>query len=111
MGTKALLIVRSQIARAADRAPFDVWYRREHLPDTFAALRAERAWRSWSKNDPSVHWAFYEFPNIDTALEVAGSDAIIALSKKFDRVWGSRVIRTRDVVEVVQRLPNPIGAK
>jgi hypothetical protein len=81
-------------------------YEKEHLPDAFVAFKAKRAWRSWSKNDPSVHWAFYEFASVEDAAQVAASEAIASLSKEFDRAWGRRVLRTRDVIEVVQHLPH-----
>ncbi len=105
MVAKALLIVRAEIPDPADRPLFDTWYQNEHLPDAFRSLRPDRAWRSWSRVEPSSHCAFYEFPDVEAAQKALTSDAIILLIKEFDRVWGARVTRTRDVVEVVQRLP------
>ena len=73
---KALLIVRAEIPDAADRSYFDGWYQREHLPDAFAALRPDRAWRAWSQIEPSSHCAFYEFPDLQSAHAALNSDAI-----------------------------------
>jgi len=54
----ARLVVRAVVADAADRAPFDRWYRDEHLPDAVKAFGAWAAWRGWSRADPSVHCAY-----------------------------------------------------
>jgi len=37
------------------------------------------------------------------ALQCEGAKLLIA---KFDQTWGKRVTRSRDIVEVVQRLPS-----
>jgi quinol monooxygenase YgiN len=100
-----LLIVRAEIPDPADRSHFDEWYQREHLPDAFAAVRPDRAWRCWSRIEPSSHYAFYEFRDLEAAQAALTSEAIKQLIREFDRVWGSRVTRTRDIVEVVQWLP------
>ncbi len=102
---KALLIVRAVVAAAADRPGFDDWYETEHLPEAMAAFGAERAWRAWSRLEPSVHYAFYEFGDAGAAFAATGSDAMKALVAKFDEAWGDRVARTRDVVELVRLRP------
>jgi hypothetical protein len=88
------------------RSPhFDRWYNDEHLRNALATFQADRAWRSWSKTDPTSHYAFYEFSEIEAAHAALRSEATKLLIAKFDQTWGERVIRTRDIVEVVQRLP------
>jgi hypothetical protein len=108
MGT-ALLMVRAELADAADRAAFDRWYDTEHLPDALAAFRAERAWRCWSDVEPSVHYAFYEFVGVEAAQSVLASPGMRALILEFDRAWGTRVRRTRDILQVVQSVPARAG--
>ena len=61
----AWLVVRAVVANPADRAAFDEWYRREHLPDAVKAFSARAAWRAWSTIDPSVHCAYYRFESLD----------------------------------------------
>ena len=78
----------------------------EHLPQALAAFEAKRAWRCWSKLDPSVHYAFYEFSDADAALTVVHSAANKHLGSLFDEAWGGRVTRTRDAVETVHALPH-----
>ena len=98
----AYFIVRSRIVDPAVKDDFDRWYRDEHLPDALKGFNARRAWRGWSAVDASVHHAFYEFDDMAHAQAIQGSDAFKRLVAEFDRVWGDKVTRSRDFVEVVQ---------
>jgi len=100
----AYFIVRAKIADAAVKDEFDRWYRDEHLPDALEGFHARRAWRGWSAVDPCVHYAYYEFDGIAGAQAIPGSDALKRLVAEFDRVWGDKVTRSREVVEVIQTL-------
>ena len=97
----AYLVVRAVVAEA-DRRDFDAWYRAEHLPDAAKAFSAQQAWRAWSRTDPSVHYAFYQFPDAAAAEAVSTSPAIRTLVAEFDRRWGTRVTRTREIIEVME---------
>ena len=55
--------------------------RRRHLSTT--------AWRAWSRTDPSVHYAYYQFADVAAAEAIARSPAIQALVAEFDARWGS----------------------
>jgi hypothetical protein len=103
--TRALLMVRAELANAADRPAFDRWYETEHLPDALKAFQAERAWRCWSAVEPSVHYAFYQFAGVEAAQSMLQSAGMRALIAEFDRAWGTRVRRTRDILDVVQSVP------
>jgi hypothetical protein len=96
----AYLVVRAVVAEA-DRRDFDHWYRTEHLPDAAKAFAAQRAWRGWSRSDPSVHYAFYQFANVAAAEAVSSSPEIRGLIADFDARWGTRVTRAREIIEVV----------
>jgi hypothetical protein len=63
---KAYFMVRAQVANEVDRAKFDDWYGTHHVPLAMEKLRAEKAWRYWSRNDPAVHYALYQFGDIGT---------------------------------------------
>jgi hypothetical protein len=97
----AYFVVRAVVAEA-DRRDFDAWYCIEHLPDAKRAFGALHAWRAWSRTDPSVHYAFYQFPTVDAAQAVNTSPAIHALVAEFDKRWGTRVTRAREIIEVVE---------
>ena len=69
------------------------------------AFKADRAWRTWNRTNPSIHVAYYEFETAALALAVPQSADIKPLIAEFDAAWGGRVTRTREIEEVVQRLP------
>jgi hypothetical protein len=95
----AYFVVRAVVPEP-DRANFDHWYHTQHLPDAIRAFSAQRAWRGWSRTDPSLHYAFYQFADT-TALEAATTpQAIRPLVAEFDNRWGTRVSRTREIIEL-----------
>ncbi len=109
---KALLAVRAEVPEA-ERARFDHWYETDHLPWALRAFAARRAWRCWSRSDPAVHVAFYEFDSVEAAYEfdsveaaeaATAADNIKPLVADFDRVWGDRVPRRRAILETVQEI-------
>lgn len=97
----AYFVVRAVVPEA-DRLAFDEWYRTEHLPDAIKAFNAQRGWRAWSRTDPSVHYAFYQFADAAAAESVNTSPAIRRLVAEFDRRWDTRVTRTREIIEVAE---------
>lgn len=98
----AYFIVRATVANPEDRAAFDTWYETEHLPDAIKAFNARSAMRGWSTIDPSLHTAWYRFDTLAAAESATSGAALKALVAEFDRVWGSRVTRTRDIVPIAQ---------
>ncbi len=97
----ALLIVRAEVS-AADRDAFERWYAEEHLPDARAAFGVASAFRGWS--DDGAHLAFYAFADLAAARQASQSEAIATLIAEFDRVWDTRVTRTRRIVDISQVL-------
>jgi hypothetical protein len=98
----AYFIVRAQLRDVAFKNDFDRWYRDEHLPDALKIFKARRAYRGWSQLDATVHHAFYEFDNLAQASAIQGSEGLKQMVAEFDRVWGDKVVRSRDFVEIVQ---------
>ncbi len=101
----ALFLVRAEVADSRDREAFDRWYRDEHLPQAAEVLSAVRAWRGWSDVDASIHYAFYELPGPKPVAVIL--DALKPLVADFDRVWGTRVTRTREVIDTKQLISKP----
>ena len=99
----ATIAVRAEVPEA-ERARFDDWYARDHLPWAMRVFAARRAWRSWSRSDPAVHVAFYEFASLADAEAAMAPARIAPLVADFDRVWGERVPRRRAVLEIVQEI-------
>jgi hypothetical protein len=100
----AWLVVRAVVTDPADRAAFDEWYHREHLPDAAKAFSALAAWRGWSKTDPSVHCAYYRFGSLDRLDDVTNGAEMSALIAEFDRRWNGRVTRTREVLGMAEEI-------
>lgn len=97
-------MVRARVSDESLKNDFDRWYQNEHLPDARKAFEAKRALRGWSDTDPLTHIAFYEFETGEAARAIQGSPGLKALIAEFDRVWGDRVTRTRDFIDVVQSI-------
>jgi hypothetical protein len=68
------------------------------------AFGALRAWRGWSRSDPSMHYAFYQFADTTAAEDVTASPTIRTLIAEFDARWGTRVTRTREIIEVADEI-------
>ncbi|MFO1160572.1 MAG: hypothetical protein U1E60_17165 [Reyranellaceae bacterium] len=100
----AFLIVRTRLTYTSDRQKFDDWYRTEHFPDAVKSFGALRGWRSWSRTNPLVHIALYEFSSVEEAEAALDSEALTRLSAVFDRAWGPRHTRTREIVELAEEL-------
>jgi hypothetical protein len=100
----AYFIVRAQVVDAAVKEDFDRWYENEHLPDAHEGFNARRSWRGWSDVDANVHYAVYEFDDVAAARAIPGSDAIKRLIADFDRMWGEKITRSREIVDVVQTI-------
>jgi hypothetical protein len=98
----ALLVIRARLTNLADRPRFDDWYRKEQLPGSVKAFKAERGWRCWSRTNPLVHIALYEFPTVEEAESILDSAALAHQIAEFDRVWGTGITRTREIIEVAE---------
>ena len=98
---KAYLMVRSQVADAADRQKFDHWYATHHVPMAMDRFRCEKGWRFWSRSDASIHYALYQFKDMATLRERLDSSDFKLLIADFDRAWPA-VARSRDLIESVQ---------
>jgi len=100
----AYLMVRAVVADPADRAPFDQWYRAEHLADALKVFGAVSAMRGWSEQDPSVHFAFYRFEDAQDAHSLADRPGFQTMIEVVDRRWGARVTRTRVNVVIADEI-------
>ena len=99
----AYLIVRA-VVPDTDRVKFDQWYQDVHLPEALTAFDAVSAWRGWSHDNPAEHFAFYEFSRLADAIAIGESEAMKNMRADFDRNWQDRISRTREVLEITQRI-------
>ena len=99
---RVFILIRSVVANPDDREAFDRWYEKDHFPLIFSRLDVMQGTRFWSHSDPTVHYALMEFADISALRRAANSEGFKFLIADYDRAWGSRVTRTRDIVEEVQ---------
>ena len=100
----ACFVVRATVIDETVKSAFDRWYQEEHLADAHRAFNARRAWRGWSEVDPDVHYAVYEFDDVRAARAIPDSDALKRLVVEFDRMWGDKVTRKREIVDSIQTI-------
>jgi hypothetical protein len=98
---KAYFMVRAQVTNEADREKFDHWYGSHHVPLAMDWFRCEKGWRFWSRSDPSVHYALYQFSDMATLRARIADPDFKTLVADFDQAWPN-VPRTRDMMEAVQ---------
>jgi hypothetical protein len=98
---RAYFMVRSVVANESDRAKFDHWYGSYHVPLAMEKFRCEKAWRFWSRVEPSVHYAMYQFRDLAVLKERIDSADFKTLVADFNQAWPD-VTRTRDLIENVQ---------
>ena len=98
---KAYLMIRAHVANESDRAKFDQWYAMHHLPLAMDKFRAEKGWRLWSRSDPAVHYALYQFSDMTTLRNTLEGPGFKLLVADFDQAW-PQVTRSRDMIETVQ---------
>src|SRR3982074_267009 len=104
----AVLIIRARLTNLADRPKFDTWYRAEHLPSGVRLFKAQRAWRCWSRTNPLVHIALYEFPSVEEAEDILDSAALAAQTAEFARVWGRLVPGAHEILVAAEELSAPL---
>ena len=101
----SILFVRSVVAASVDRQAFDAWYGQELSMIAYKAFAPIKFWRCWSDTDPLVHYAFYEFANVDRIHEVTESAEFAELVSDYTNTWGDYVSRSRDIMTVVHQYP------
>ena len=99
----AFFIVRATVKDAARRKAFDAWYAKEHLPDAARSFGVAKAWRFWSKTDPAIHQAMYQFDDEAALDRAVDGDEMKRLIADFNRDWPD-VSRTRETLLLAEEL-------
>jgi hypothetical protein len=96
--------VRAEVTEKANRDRFDHWYATDHLPlavKTFGRGGVGAAGAAPIRRSTML---FYEFDDPKQAEAATAPDRIKPLIADFDRVWGDRVSRRREILEIVQEM-------
>ncbi len=94
-------VVRATVSDPAKRTAFDKWYENEHLPDAAKSWGVKKAWRFWSRTDPAVHQATYQFDDEASLERAMNGEDMKRLVADFNRDWPG-VTRTRDIFVLAQ---------
>lgn len=97
----AYFVVRATVSDPTQRAAFDRWYSKEHLPDAAKSFGVEKAWRFWSISDPSLHQATYQFSDQAALDRAMSGDDLKRLVADFNRDWPD-ITRTRELLVLAE---------
>lgn len=100
MSGSTIYLVRSIVGDSADRAPFDEWYSRHHMPLVVKSYGAIEAWRLWSNTDPSCHVAAYRFRDLDH-MNGQSQQTRDFLRADYERSW-SKLTRSKETLQLVE---------
>ena len=103
-------MVRAEVPDAELRTAFDAWYEHEHLRDAREGLGAVRAWRGWSRLQPAVHFAFYEFPDAARAQAAATGQGAGGNGAAESAPAANRTVFKSDWDKTPRNAPCPCGS-
>ena len=97
----AFLIVKAKVPNNLIKN-FDEWYKKYHLTEAHMNFKSISSFRGWiSKNE---HHAFYQFKDLSTAKNILDSKELSLMIKKFDKKWLGNVSRSRELIEIIQKI-------
>ncbi len=100
---RVFLIVKSFVPSRLKKE-FDDWYENEHLlqaKQTFYAISASRGWEIEKGN---VHYAYYEFDDLEKAKNILKSEALKKMVNIYDKKWSNQIDRIRKVINITQKV-------
>ncbi len=83
---------------------FDDWYEKEHLSEAKQTFSAISASRGWEIENEDIHYAYYEFDNLNKANEILKSEALKKMISIYDKKWSHQVYRTRKIITITQEI-------
>ena len=97
----AFLVVKAKVPNSHIKI-FDAWYKEHHLKEAQTSFKSISSFRGWiNKNE---HHAFYQFKDIFTANKILDSKELGLMIKIFDEKWLGKVTRTRELIEIIQKI-------
>ena len=100
---RVFLIVKSFVPSHLKK-DFDNWYEKEHLfeaKQTFSAISASRGWETENED---IHYAYYEFNNLEKARKILKSKALKEMINIYDNKWSNQIDRTRKIISITQEI-------
>ena len=100
---KVFLIVKSFVPSHL-KQKFDDWYENEHLSEAKNTFYAISASRGWVMEKEDMHYAYYQFDNLNEANKILKGEALKKMIKIYDKKWSDEVYRTRKIISITQEV-------
>ena len=100
---RVFLVVKSFVPSHLKK-DFDDWYEKEHLfeaKQTFSAISASRGWEIVNED---IHYAYYEFGDLEEADKILKSKALNKMINIYDKKWSNQIDRTRKIITITQEI-------
>ena len=83
---------------------FDNWYEKEHLSEAKQSFNAISASRGWETDNGYIHYAYYEFDDLEKAKKILKSDALKKMINIYNKKWSNQIDRTRKIITITQEI-------
>ena len=100
---RIFLVVKSFVPSHLQK-DFDDWYEKEHLFEAKQTFSAIFASRGWEIENEDIHYAYYEFGDLEEANEVLKSEALNKMIHIYDNKWSNQIDRTRNIISITQEI-------
>ena len=100
---RVFLVVKSFVPSHLKK-DFEDWYKNEHLSEAKQSFSAISASRGWEIENEDIHYAHYEFNNLQKTNEILKSDALKKMINIYDKKWSNQIDRTRKIMTISQEI-------
>ena len=100
---RVFLVVKSFVPSHLKK-DFDDWYENEHLSEAKQSFSAISASRGWEIENEDVHYAYYEFGDLEEAEKTLKSKALKKMIQIYDKKWSNQIERTRKIISFTQEI-------
>ena len=100
---RIFLVVKSFVPTYLKK-DFDDWYEKEHLfeaKQTFSAISASRGWQIENED---IHYAYYEFGDLEEANKTLKSEVLNKMIHIYDKKWSNQIDRKRKIISITQEI-------
>ena len=100
---RVFLVVKSFVPSHLKK-DFDNWYEKKHLPEAKQSFSAISSSRGWEIENEDIHYAYYEFGDLEEANEILKSEALNKMINIYDKKWSNQIERTRKIISITQEI-------
>ena len=100
---RIFLVVKSYVPTHLKK-DFDYWYEKEHLFEAKQTFSAIFASRGWEIENEDIHYAYYEFGDLEEANEILKNEALNKMINIYDKKWSNQIERTRKIISITQEI-------